>query len=608
MGSISLAWKDILRQKHRTILFITVQMAVTASALTIFGLDISISSQLESNLSTLNNTVLQIFSGYLTFLQVFAIVASISVAAVLSSLLSIARMNDLAVLSTLGGTFKTIQRVPLAEIFLLSFISGILGSFVGFFILHIYKTLFHFTQAISIDRYFVTCSIFIALQIIGTYFTSGLIVNLIIRKKFREIIDGQFDLVPINPKRILGLSTKNRPSFRLGYIFILRNRIISYVMAFGMLFLIFLCSFGILGGNIIIETTNSYSSLGYGGNQNIYVISTPEFAPILHDMYNPEVPVYFPEPFIYTDYVLPASFISEIPNDTEYVSRLLLVSTLKLIPSMVFDPDAIFTGVGVNEKYAYFWGQDINMKGFFQYYSVGENILLKHNYVLLGDGIPQKMFNKASFHSIMPLGNVSEYRRYGVSGIILDPFARGNCVHMSLREMIDLFEIPDHQFRTVLFVRNPSENVLDLIEEYNLNVFPLEPLKQKYFTQSNNFWFLTSLGFFPIILSAGFSLAAFSGLIANVILYDDLSILHALGSSKKTMKGLILWVNSFILLYSAPLAIYLAFAFAVTSVISDPAQLSITAWILIATEILILILILQGYLNRFFKNFYTLQE
>ncbi len=606
MGSLSLAWKDIKRNKQRTFLFILVQTAVTASALTIFGLDISITSQVEVNLSSLNNTVLQLFSGYLSFLQLFAIIASISVAAILSSLLSIARMKDLAVLSSLGGTFKTIQRIPLAQIFLLSVLSGVSGSIAGYGMLTLYSGFFRFDQGISLGHYVLVCFLFIGLQIIGTYFSSGFIINMIIRKKFREIIDGQFDLTPINPKRILRISTKKRPAFRLAYIFILRNRIISYVMVFGMLLLIFLSSLGILGGNIIIETTNAYSSAGYGGTQNIHIVSKGELAPILHDMYDPEVSVYFPESYNYTEHVLPEEFLSELPNDTEYVSRLLLITKLKLIPSLPVDIEDIFTGIGLTEKFAYFWGQGVNLNdNIFEYYSVGGNNLSNHDRVLIGDGIPQDLLNEEKFHSIMPLGDVSEYRRYAVEGIILDPFARGNCVHMSLREMIELFEIPDHRLRTALFIRNPSQDVLELISAYNLSVFSLEPLRQKYFTQSNLFWAITSTGYFPVVISAGLSLVAFSGLIVNVILFQDLSILHALGSSKKLLKGLILWVNTFILLYSAPLAIYLAFVIAVTSIIANPASISINAWVFIVTEVFLLVFILQGYLIRFFKTFYT---
>ncbi|MHA1968804.1 MAG: hypothetical protein ACW964_13490 [Candidatus Hodarchaeales archaeon] len=107
-----------------------------------------------------------------------------------------------------------------------------------------------------------------------------------IRKKSQEIVDGQFELTPINKKKLWGIiSIKKRTSLSLANLFVKRSRVLSWVVTFGMFILIFLTSFGILGGNIIMTTANSYVNRGYG--DDIYVVSSPGLSTMLQNLYDP---------------------------------------------------------------------------------------------------------------------------------------------------------------------------------------------------------------------------------------------------------------------------------------------------------------------------------
>ena len=310
MGSLNLAIKDIRRQKHRSLLFIIVQSCVTASGMIVYGLSLAIRAQIGQSRSYFNNSIIQIFNDHLTFLFNFALVAGIAVAVILSSLLTVARMNDLATLLALGGTFKQIQRVPLAQIFLITLISGVIGWFGGIVGLSIFLLLLRFSTVNVLEVLNLPIGIgYIAVQIIGTYIFAGFIVNLLIRKRFREIIEGQFDVVQVDPNKIWGikLSMKKRIGFRLAYLFSKRSRLLNWVMITGTFMLIFLTTFGILGGNIIQETTNSYISRGYGSN--VYVVTPKEISPVLRNLYDPEVELQFDTSVINSNNVIPNDFL-----------------------------------------------------------------------------------------------------------------------------------------------------------------------------------------------------------------------------------------------------------------------------------------------------------
>ena len=214
-----------------------------------YGLAVAIESQMGQDQAYFNNSILQIFNGHLTFLLTFAILAGVIVAAILCCLLTIARMDDLAVLLALGGTFKQIQRIPLAQIFLITLISGLLGwiggiiGLSGFFILLRFESI---DVGYVLNLYFGI--IYIIIQIIGTYIAAGFFVNILIRKKFREIIDGQYDVVMVDQKKkikIWGISFNRGVSFRLAYLFNKRSRILSWFLIGGTFMLIFLTTFGI---------------------------------------------------------------------------------------------------------------------------------------------------------------------------------------------------------------------------------------------------------------------------------------------------------------------------------------------------------------------------
>ncbi|MFX0211855.1 MAG: hypothetical protein ACFFDT_38120, partial [Candidatus Hodarchaeota archaeon] len=402
MGSLNLARKDIWRQKSRSLLFIIVQSCITASGVIMYGLAVVIQSQIGQNRAYFNNSIIQIFNGYLNFLLSFAIVTGILIATILSCLLTVARMDDLAVILALGGTFKRIQRVPLAQIFLFTLIAGLVGLIGGLIGLYSFIFFLRF-ETVRPESILPLGLIYIVCQIIGTYFAAGFVVNLLIRKKMREIIDGQYEVINVDQKKIWRIPMKGRIGFRLAYLFNKRSRILSWVMIGGTFMLIFLTAFGILGGNIIINTTNSYIELGYG--TDVYVVTKPEIEALVKDLYDPMKRIRFDFSLLTSRHVISTSFIEQLPLNCTYETRLLLPGIARMITDITEVNESGWPhGAGNTTVEAYYWGIDESNFSIFDYYGItfappgGLD-------VYIGDGMIRSYLNEEKASSIIPKGD-----------------------------------------------------------------------------------------------------------------------------------------------------------------------------------------------------------
>lgn len=602
MGSLNLAIKDIFRQKQRSFLFIAVQSPIIASGMIFYGISLSLQEQLGKTEVLFNSILVQLFNGHLNFLFFFAIGAGICVASILSSLLTIARMNDLAVIQSLGATFKKTQRLILSQIFLLTIFSGGLGWITGLFGLYIFSFLLGFESNPFEVLNLVSGLLYIIGLIIGTYFVAGFIVNIIIRKKSQEIIDGQYELIQFDSSKLWGfIPIKGKSALRLAYLFTKRSRILSWVVSFGMFMLIFVTSFGILGGNIIMTTTNSYIDRGYG--EDIYVISTPEMSSLLQILYNPTQELIFNGTFLTEDYAIPSSFLSQLNASSNYETRLLLLGYVKLVPNVIFDPEQTNISTGWVVRQAYYWG--LSSSTLFNYYGLGNFSVPRTSFVYLGDGIPQYALYGQKAHAIMPFyGETDEVHRLEIDGVFMDPFAHGNCVYMNSKEMVSLLNLSNPYMKNVLFISSPTEEIFELIEEYSLDYFSLNQKKEQYNQLCYSFWFTSTMAFVPVIISAALSLVAYSGLIARVILINDLRTIRALGSNQKLLRRIIIWVNFLILVIAAPLGIFFGYSTSFTLLIEEAIFPTIEAWIILVLEFVIMAVLVYWYLHYLFKEFY----
>ncbi|MFX1517053.1 MAG: hypothetical protein ACFFC6_12195 [Promethearchaeota archaeon] len=598
MGSLNLAVKDIWRQKPRSLLFIVVQSCITASGIVMYGLAEVIQTQIGQDWAYFNNVIIQIFNGYLNFLTTFAIITGILIATILSCLLTVARMDDLAVILALGGTFKRIQRVPLTQILLITLISGVVGLIGGTLGLFSFN-LFLRVGTIRLESFLTIGLVYIACQIIGTYFAAGFIVNLLIRKKMREIIEGQYDVAAINQTKIWRISTKGRVSFRLAYLFNKRSRVLSWVMIGGTFMLIFLTVFGILGGNVITNTTNSYIERGYG--TNIYVITRPELKSLLKDLYDPMKELRYDSSLLASGYIIPNSFLDQFPLNCTYEFRFLFPGEVRMIADIRTE-NGWPLGSGKTTMETYFWGINSSTFPLFDYYGVTFAPPGGLDAVFIGDGMVQSYSAEEKFGALILRDHTDNVTRFNIDGVLMDPFACGHCVYMDSEKLAELNGIPEQI--NVVFVKNPDNEILRLIETFELSFFALDNLKANYITRSDSFWFVSSAAFIPAMVSAGLSLVAYSGLIARVILIKDLRIIRLIGGNPKTLKRIIFWINFFLILYAAPLAILLGFISAHSFLIAEAQYPTIQAWIVLGLEFIIMILIIYRYIQSFFTDFY----
>ena len=361
LGSLSIAWKDIARKKQRSILYIITLSLVNATGVSLFVISSALKSQIEQASGKFNGIILQVMIDYMNFLILFSFLTSIVVASVLVSLLTVARMKDLAIFQSIGGTYKQIQRIPIAEIFIITLFAcflGLIGGLFAGYILLLSLSLDHII--INIFSLVLFILQFVLISVIGTYFVSGFFVNYLLGRKFNEIMNSQYEVISGTTKTAWGFSTKKRTAFKFGHLFQQRSPMISRVMILGILILTLITSFGILGGSIIRETTDSYIKRGYGSEINtttIVVTPSNDCTDFLRSTYDSSNILSFELPLNLTKKYFTPEFFSQIPQTAKYETRLLSVGTIHLIVNRG-DINKTNINVGNNTFQTYLWGVD----------------------------------------------------------------------------------------------------------------------------------------------------------------------------------------------------------------------------------------------------------
>ncbi len=606
---MKIAWKDITRKKNRSLLYILTLCLVDATGISLFLISSALKSQIMQVSGRFNGVILRIMIEYLNFLIIFTFLASIVVASVLASLLTISRMKDLAIFQSIGGTYKQIQRIPIAEIFIITLIACFLGLFLGVFggyLLIIVLGLDNFT--INIVTFGIFVLQFILLSVIGTYFTSGFFVNYLLRKKFSEILNSQYEVGSGSPKTAWGFSTKGRTAFKFGHLFQQRAPMISRIMIFGILILTLIGNFGILGGSIIQETTDSYIERGYGAEKNtttIVVTPTSDSLATLQLLYDSSLNLDFSGSEDLAKHFFTNEFLSQIPQNTIYESRLLVLGTIHLIVNLgeINNTDI---NIGNNTFQTYFWGVDTSFGNVFNYYSVGKETDFPNNEELfIGDGYHLEMKEKRAsklFPKSIDNNSIEDLQRFDIAKMLIDPFAHGFCTYVNLNTLNSLTNSKlNNAMRNVIFFQNPDQGIFDLLTEFDLDYFSLYSYNKHYLSFSQQYWLLSNIALIPVIFAIGLSLVAFSNLYA-IIIKKDLYIMRVLGGKDQVLKRILLWINFFVSFQGMIPGFVLGFSLAYSVLTPEPALPTLLSWLILIISSFFIGLMIERYLTRFSRH------
>ncbi|MHA1945326.1 MAG: hypothetical protein ACXAC6_04000 [Candidatus Hodarchaeales archaeon] len=604
MGSLSIAWKDITRKKQRSILYVFTLSLVNATGVSLYIISSALKSQIVQASGKFNGIILQVMIDYMNFLILFSFLTSIVVASVLVSLLTVARMKDLAIFQSIGGTYKQIQRIPIAEIFIITSIAcflGIIEGIIGGYFLLLSLSLNHMVINIFSFGFFILQ--FILISVIGTYLVSGFFVNYLLRRKFNEIMNSQYEIISGTTKTAWGFSTKKRTGFKFGHLFQQRSPMISRIMILGILILTLISSFGILGGSIIQETTDSYIKRGYGAERNtttIAVTPTQDCTNFLRSQYDANNELSFDIPMNFTKKFFSPEFFSQIPQGVKYESRLLSIATIHLIVNRG-DVNKTNINVGNNTFQTYLWGVDSTFENVLNYYSAGKgNLFPLNDDLFLGDSYQPEIREKHS-SKLFPKTINSEpidLQRFNIVKMLIDPFAHGFCTYININSLTSLTNSLNNSMRNVIFFSNPNQDIYNFLKTFNLDYFSLQLYSRIYLDFSQNFWSISNTVLIPVFVSIGLSLVAFSNLYA-IMIKKDLYIMRVLGGRQRILKRILLWINLLISIQGVIPGILLGFSLAISVLIPEPILPTISSWILLFISFLSIIIIIERYLTRF---------
>jgi hypothetical protein len=553
----------------------------------------------------LNGSIIRAFYGYISFLNNFSIFMVIIESSLLASLLTLSRIKDLAILQSIGGTYKQIQRIPLAEIFLITIIGNILGILEGIigggglvFLLNLSMTEF------NILKFTISVLILIVVSVIGSYLISSIFTGILLKKKFSEMLESQYQRKTLKSKKIWGLSVKNKLSFRLGYIFQRRSQIISFIMVFGILILTTLFSIGILGGSIIQNSTDSHMEKGYGLSRSqdnvIVVTSSLVISKYLQDLYDPQKSLQFNLPEIRSSENIPDLFFQQLPPNTVLESRLLFQGSIKMLGNFQVKNNEI-VNIGNATFKSFFWCVDSSFGTIFDYHSYIDGPTLPYSdNIIIADGY-QLFLKEKDVDSLIPktINNYSlNVQRFNIARAVIDPFAKGFCTYMDISILSKLSIHLSGEGRNVVIIQNPSEIVYQLIQDYNLTYFSLNPFYSTYISNSNQFWFISNLTFIPVLFVLGLSMVAFSS-IATLLFQKDLYVIKVLGGRAFTFKRIILWLNILVGVPGILTGIILGYSIVYSNLSNYNVQPSIFSWIILILSFLSIFLFIERYLGQY---------
>lgn len=586
-----------MNNKHRSLMFIFSVICVFGSGIIVNGFNYIMKGSVNSGFYYFNPTISLLMVKYLDYLLLFNIIAVLLITSIFASFLAISRMDDITVLITLGGTFKTIQRLILLQTMLLITIGSLFGMIIGsitLILLFILIGVQYVNFTLVLSPIFIL--IYLTLVIIGTYFSAGLVVYLTLKRKYSEIVDSQYQLVQIKLKNSSRFSFKNKPSYFLGNLFYKRSISLSQIMLVGSFMLVFMVGLGLFSNSVINEY--SFNSIDRGFNDNIYVVTSENLYDIMIDLYNPRTPPTFSEINLNSNFIIPDELINQISDNCDYELRLLVVGKAREIPLESKDDKSDAWSKPPNEFNTYLWGIEGNST-LFDIHS------LSSSNVMIGDAIAINNFDIPYLaQKILPIQEVTVNKKYSISGVVTDPFAQGNSVYMKSSELTFLKGL-DSQLRNVLFLDNPSSDVLDILDNYSVKYFNLNQYKMSMISGLTSFWAVVLIIYVPTLISLVIALIMYSGLLIKVNLTKDFLILRSIGAKPKVLKRTALWGISIILIKISPPAIIISLYLSLISYVPSPDLPGINGWLFLITLGFITVIGIWKYTNYLVNEFYS---
>lgn len=623
---LDFAIKDFYRKKEQTYPYTCTVMIVVALGIFLinFLTTISINIFLEDlqsfhenrNPYFFNNSIGVLFTNYFTLLIVLVLVLIFTLVVSITTTLISFKQKDIAIFKSLGILPEIIYNFYLAEAFLLFFVSFILGliiSFIAYGIFFIILTVLNFTLIFQVN--WLLIFLLLVVCSIGIYFITGTKLRKMGLKKVSDNLSGDLTFQS-STRRLISIPNwvyKIGPNLKIAITNIKRRKkeFIQNFFVFGFICVILIT----IGVGIINIRQNSREWVNRAQGNNIYVIGHEDLVIKYSSMYtvfsDPSSTIE-PEDIEFTEsrYLINKSKVENLEKqfDLSFDRRLIAFHHVKEVQGYYFTEKEHINDSGIE-----YIGD--NREGIFPIIGVKRELLIQnfsikkgfffnktnfHNSMVVGDGLSQNFFEDPLKQKLM-LQQID--KTYEISGVIRDTFYGGFACYMDL----STYQKAKNLSNSVNFLllnnkKSFSESLIDdlerNVEEYlgpEFTIINLNP------TFNKNIDFISSLIIYPISVGISILLVALLSLVnyQKVNLLEntkDFIIMKAIGATDDSIKKILFMEGIFILIpaiiYGYILGIFLNTIF----IFRNPKPLSLLLFTILI-PILLVVLVLVNFLS-----------
>jgi ABC-type antimicrobial peptide transport system permease subunit len=563
VSEISFPLKDLVRRKYQTTLTVLGLAIATATTafLVLFASNLGFEISVIAKAGRLTTGFTNIFSEFILIVSFLNLIIGPIVTSFLVHLTMAGRMKDIAIMKTCGCLTTSVFGYFATELSLLVFFSTAIGIIMGTLAFYSVTLLlstsgFHVQQTINLWAILLTSIV----TVIASHIFGAKPISEASKAKPTEAMSSIYtgDVTDWSRK----ITSKLGFTFKIAFRNLTRRKTTTIHATICLATVFTMTTVTLLGGMVANQTTISYAERAIGNNITIIGHSTvtENYVKLLNRFFeesDTQSVDYTSSEVLISESVVEK--LSQITGIKKIDARLILEHSVREVPGIILDPvdqtgatiigesrtdDALI--VGINPQ---------NVVNDWLVFGRKPDSTNEHS-ALIGDSLALNMFTDARNQKIKIFEDYS--RPYEIVGICVDQLNNGKVVYLPLAK---LYESIGHEgMYNIIFVQsNPSDKqlisqIMDTVSTDNLTVIELDTDLAKHVSFLNNIWSLVI--FLPMFSVATVTLSLLSYVLLSVSEQkNDLSIMNALGATRKTIVKTVVTQFSLIILTSGAIGI-----------------------------------------------------
>ncbi|TXT58538.1 MAG: putative Efflux ABC transporter permease protein [Promethearchaeota archaeon] len=572
--SLDFALKDFYRKREQTYPYLfTIVLVVALSVFSVYltnNLKIG-SPGTNPEDSVFSGAINLVYSQFNNVILILILILSITLIMIVLISLILSKKKDIAIMKSLGTLPEYLYGFYLLEIYIIFLVGFLIGTIFGFVTYGFFYYIAPFLNIVlSFKIDFLYIPLFFIVCLIGIYILPGQFLRRIgiekIVKTLSKDLRHNYDAskrYTIIPRWLISLGY----NLKMAVINTMRqrSRFIRYVIVFS---LVLLTIFTLGLGNLVLGNS-SQNWIRKSQGENIVVIGHQDIVNNYSLMYkkfsDPEIS-FSKDSLNFTNekYLFNESNINKLKNFTQIINiekRLIRFCDIRELDGIIYYEEGGYRMVG-EQRTGTYPIMGVNSSNLIPNFEIEGRFFDETDYyynMCVGDGLAYNFFEYPLTQS-MKLESLDKI--FHVSGVVIDSFYNGYAGYVDLDELQEVLNLPSTTINLLLVkyegdLLNFKDELSSFIHNNLGDSFSFEALDSIF---EENINALRSLNIYP------FFMIFIVGIIGIYSLYNyqkaglmekikDFKIMRSIGAKKRSIKRILFFEGSFILLPSIILSL-----------------------------------------------------